>query len=265
LLSEEPAVTATPQADDVPAIAESIGVVKFRGDPDRLQPLLLPPPVDPVGDGDTAFAILGDAIRPRRRQQDRTVPIEDTEFREAAVGMPCTFEDDHYVINPLQFLDRETESFRRGLTRGIATVTKSKWHTPCEGRREITQGDSVTGSASHGADGLFSLSMDLEERVDPTDLEDWVFEFMHYRHVSDPLAAANATALANDITVMDLPALEIGSIWRGPASVEFGCWRDGLLGDLAAEVVDGFHITMGYEYGGERVVADVDDWGDHLE
>jgi hypothetical protein len=255
----------TQEPDDVLPIAESIGVVQFRGDPERLQSLLLPPPLDPVGSGDTAFAIVGDAVYPGRRQRDRSVPIEQTEFREAAVGMPCEFEDGRYVVNPLMFLDRETASFKRGLTRGIGSVTKTKWHSACEGRRKITAGDSVAGAASHGGADLFSYEIHLEEEVDASALEDWTFEFMHYRHVSDPLAVSDATALANDVTLMDLQSLRVGQIWRGTGSLAFGDWRDGALTELVDEVVQGFHVTMGYEYGGERVVASADDWGDHIE
>jgi hypothetical protein len=258
-------MATTHETDDVLPIAESIGVVQFRGDPERLQSLLLPPPLDPVGDGDTAFAIVGDAVYPGRRQRDRSVAIEETEFREAAVGMPCKFEGDRYVVNPLMFLDRETTSFERGLTRGIGSVTKTKWHSACEGRRRITAGDSVAGAASHGGDDLFSYEIHLEEEVDRADLEDWTFEFMHYRHVSDPLAAADATSLANDVTLMDLHSLRLGTVWRGSGSLSFGDWNGEVLAGLVDEVVQGFHVTMGYEYGGERVVADAGDWGGHVE
>jgi hypothetical protein len=257
--------TTTRDTNDTPSIAESIAVVQFRGEPERLQSLLLPPPLEPIGKGETAFAVIGDAIRSGCGQEHRRIPIKATGFLEAAVGMPCRYEGERYVINPLLFLDRQTESFKNGLTRGIGSITKTKWHAACEGRREITPGDSVAGSASHSNDTIFSLSMELKEQSTKAALDDWVFDFVHYRHLSDPLADEAATSLINDITLMELPSVSIESLWSGSASLTFGDWKGGLLKDLVGEVKRGYHVTMGYQYAGERVLTGVDDWGGHIE
>ena len=258
-------MTTKQETRDLPPIAESIAVVQFRAEPERLQSLLLPPPLEPVGDGNIGYAIIGDAISAERRQSDPTVPIEATGFREAAVGMPCRYDGDQYVVSPILFLDRQTKSFEQGITRGIGTVTKSKWQVACEGRRDITAGDTAAGSASHGGSELFFLSIDIDDETTTDSMSDWVFDFLHYRNVSDPLADADAGDLANDMTKMELPTLEIGSLWEGAASLRFGEWRGGLLAGLVEEVQTGYHVTMGYEYAGERVLEAVDDWGAHIE
>lgn len=244
-----------------PRLAESLAVVRFRGDPDRLASLLLPPPLEPVDDGRTAFATVADAVP----VNDPPVSIDTAGVRRATVGMPCQCEGDRYAVEPLVVVDRPTRRFRDGFVRGVGTVTKTKWHASCAGRRDVGAGDTVAGDVLHGGNELFSVAMELGEEVAADAVDGWPHPLVGYRHVSDPLAGAADGSLANDLAVMDRKSLTVGTLRRGTASLAFGGWRDGLLTDLADAVTGGFHVTMAYDDAGERPLAPAGDWGEHLE
>ena len=252
---------ATLHSDAPPRLAESLAVVRFRGDPDRLASLLLPPPLDPVDDGGTAFATVADAVP----VDDHPGPIDSTGVRRATVGMPCRYGGERYAVTPVVVVDRPTRQFRDGFVRGVGTVTKTKWHASCAGRRDIRAGDTVAGDALHGGDELFSYAMELGEEVTADALEWWPRSLVGYRRVSDPLAGADGGSLANDLAVIDRESPTVGTVRRGTASLSFGGWRDGLLADLADAVTGGFHVTMAYDDAGERPLAPAGDWGEHLE
>ena len=62
-----------------PPVAQSNVMVKFRGDAERLQSMLLPPPLDPVGDGDVGLAAVVDTIRLRGPESPLLVDDVTTE------------------------------------------------------------------------------------------------------------------------------------------------------------------------------------------
>jgi len=257
--------TRSKEGRDDPPIAQSMLAVEFSADPERVRETLLPPPLEPVGDGDRAWAVVGEAILPSIRQ-DEDVSIEATEFIEAAVGAPCRYEGEQYTVYPLLFLDRLSDGFKRGISRGIADVAKTRWHATCPGRSEIAAGDSVAGTATHRGDKLFDATLHLEGETDVDALPESFFDFVHYRYLPDPLTEGETVGIAKDLAVMECPSFDVGSVWKGDATLSFGDWGRGLLDGLATEVLGGYHVTMAYEYAGERVIADVGPgWGDHVE
>jgi len=244
-----------------PPVAQSNVTVRFRGDAERLQSMLLPPPLDPVGDGDIGLAAVVDTIRLGGPES----PTPETGVYEAALGMPCRFEGTRYTVYPLVFVDRQCTAFDEGYARGVANVAKTKWHRGCRNRREIQPGNSVAGTASHRGEMVFNLSMEIEEPATATDLHEGFFDFVRYRHLPDPLATGDGT-LANNLVATTFRSFTTGSIWSGPGTLSFGTWKDGLLKGFVKEVLGGYHITMGHENDGNRVLAAVDStWGEHIE
>ncbi|WP_247730363.1 acetoacetate decarboxylase family protein [Halovivax limisalsi] len=246
--------------------AQSALVIRFRGDPERLQSTFLPPALEPVGDGDTGWAIVSRTILPTmyRPREDPRLP---TKLTEAAVAIPARYESEQYTFSPLTFFDRHSPGFRRGIVRGIGSIEKTKWHVACPTRSSIEPGQALAGTATHRGQSVLSATLDIERETSADEaFPDGFFDFAHYRHLPDPLAGEESDGLVADVTSMHCPAFSVGSVWEGPTTLEFGQWNDGVLADLVEEVLGGYHATFGFTYEGERTLAPASGtWGDHLE
>lgn len=242
--------------DAAPGVAQSMAAVGFRSDPETLQSLLLPGPLEPVGDGDLGWAAIVDTIMPRTRQENPELPPGATEFREIAVGMPCRWEGETYLANPYIFVDRSTAGFERGIIRGIADVEKEKWHQACRGRTRPGVDQSLVASAAYHGESMLDLAMTIEEEVDPSALPGYFFDYVHYRRLPD--ASGDGPYLAHDLAAMEMDDFEVGTVWAADADCRWGHWLDGRFADLDVEWGPAYHVTFGYDYVRDRFLADVD-------
>lgn len=244
------------------AIIQNMLVIPFRvKDPQKLQAIFLPPPLQPVEDGDIGWVCFTDTVLPALRDGgDGEPPDPDlTEFREIAVGMPCMYNGEIKSVFPEIGMDRPTAGFRRGILRNIAYTQITQFHPLLKGRRAPGPGSQIVGITNrpHGemvARGILQVTREEAWECVPEALK----HFLHMRYIADPTRGGKPIAADFTDCVFDKP-LEGAAAWRGETKLKFGedyYNRFRQLGDY--ESLEGYYLTIAYCYGSDRKVADME-------
>ena len=96
-------------------MTQSLIMVPFRADPQKLRSRMLPKPLEPVGDGDIGWVFMVDTAMPGLREVAEGEPPDPdmTEFHELAIGMPAIYNGYEFGYMSQVCLDRQTAGLRR--------------------------------------------------------------------------------------------------------------------------------------------------------
>lgn len=223
--------------------AFTLVAVHARGDKDKLVEAV-PEPLELSPDAEIWFYI-GEILSVSDSNPELNQELHDTlQYYEAAIFLKTLYEGERYAYCSFMWVDKDLpliRGFVAGFPKKLAHISMTKLHPLLPYYDKPRRGLRVGAFASRLGYKLFSMKLQLEDKIDKLPFDDfgeWVLP-RYFPKIGD-------LAGASELVVFEPDYLRYGEIWRAKV-VDFvveGGVNDEMTIFKPVEILGGYYYTM---------------------
>ena len=246
------------------SIVQSLLVVTFHADRQKLRRLFLPTPLQQIGDGTECCIVFCDSMFPGLREVEGPIPDPNhTEFRECAIGVPAQYDGKQFYVWSWIFLDHYAGALRRGFNRNVMDFTsRTKIHPMLRGGDRYGVGTKLSVITSNYGELMAKASFEATAVADHWEdvLPTYFMNWGEIRYLPDYTRGNDVRPVVHTASVQIMPGdIPITKPLVGTAKLEFGGQQYNLFRELEPiEVEKSCFITLPFTYAREEFICQLD-------